>query len=116
MSTRLPIPSAGVYAIENTVNGRVYVGSSVNVEKRMHQHHLSFRRGSGASTSSLILADLKVFGLEAFRLTILQRTYEISELKQLEQLWADRLDAFGYGYNVRRMVNQQLPAPVQAPA
>ncbi|AZI45300.1 endonuclease (plasmid) [Deinococcus psychrotolerans] len=112
MTTSLPIPSAGVYAIENTVNGRIYVGSSVNVEMRMH-HRLSFRRGSGSSTSRLILADLKVFGVAAFRLTILQRTYEVSELKSLEQRWADQLGAFEYGYNVRRMESLQL---AQAPA
>jgi group I intron endonuclease len=34
---------AGVYVITNTVNGTIYVGSSINVRRRMHNHQRELR-------------------------------------------------------------------------
>ena len=36
---------AGVYVIENTMNGNIYVGSAVNLRKRKGHHFSALRRG-----------------------------------------------------------------------
>jgi excinuclease UvrABC nuclease subunit len=37
--------SVGVYCIKNKVNGKVYVGSSVNIRRRKTQHFVNLKRG-----------------------------------------------------------------------
>ena len=41
--------TTGVYMIRNIVNGKVYIGSSVNVERRFGDHRRSLRRGTHTS-------------------------------------------------------------------
>lgn len=41
---------AGVYEIRNTANNKVYVGSSVNVKRRLAAHRQHLRRGDHATT------------------------------------------------------------------
>ena len=37
---------SGIYLIENTVNGKVYVGSAVNFNERFRVHNYYLSRGS----------------------------------------------------------------------
>lgn len=94
------IPIAGVYAIENTVSGRIYVGSSIHIEVRLAEHRSNLRRSRGLFINSLIHEDCLKYGYESFQTFILERTCDEQDLKNLEILWAERLGAFGpQGYN-----------------
>lgn len=96
----IPLPLAGVYAIQNLDNGRIYVGASINVDRRIETHKT--RMSQGRPENPGILADMRT-GPTAFQFVILQRTFDLNELPELEQLWADRLGAFEHGYNKRRI-------------
>lgn len=96
----IQLPQAGVYAIQNLDNGRVYVGASINVDRRLETHKT--RMSQGRPENPNILADMRA-SETAFQFMVLQRTFNTAELPELEQLWADRLDAFGHGYNKRRI-------------
>ena len=37
---------AGVYMIENKINGKVYIGSSANIEHRLQDHRYNLRKGT----------------------------------------------------------------------
>lgn len=105
------IPDMGVYAIENTITGRIYVGSSVHLAQRLSLHEADFR--GGYHPSPLVRDDLYQHGAESFRFVILQRTLDALELEYLEDLWARRLSAYGTdGYNQRapHRVTTETPA------
>lgn len=92
------IPQAGVYAIENTQNGRVYVGSSTDLDRRLAVHARDISRGG--HYSQRLAADVAEFGTDAFRITVLQRVADLTELEYLEHVWMRRLGALsGNGYN-----------------
>ncbi|MBZ9715543.1 GIY-YIG nuclease family protein [Deinococcus multiflagellatus] len=92
------IPDSGVYAVENTITGQIYVGSSVNLDQRLATHRSSINTGHW--DNKLLQRDAKAYGPEAFRFVILQRTSDVAELEYLERMWAQRLNALGAdGYN-----------------
>jgi len=105
------IPPAGVYAIQNIENGRVYVGSSVDVLRRLRTHETQMLLGRSSNPG--IQADLATMGCEAFVMHVLERVSVPAHLSTREQFWADYLRAFEVGYNVRRI---STPAPAQVPA
>lgn len=87
MKTRNTFPKyPGVYSITNTVNGCVYIGSSVDLYTR-RCHHLSDLRHQRHSNQHLQRAWNK-YGESSFRFDILKLCFR-SELKE----WEDRLIA-----------------------
>lgn len=89
----------GVYLIRNTVNGKVYVGSSSNVEKRFGDHKRHLRRG--AHTSCHLQEAWKLYGEESFVFT-LKMECEENRLLEVEQEYMDLyLSSDGdCGYNI----------------
>jgi len=90
---------AGVYVIRNVVNGKVYVGSSRNVGKRLGGHRAQLEGGRHANLL-LTRAWIK-YGPDAFAAELLERVDAPSELLVREQAWLDDLRPFGdRGYNI----------------
>lgn len=96
-----PLPMAGVYAIQNMENGRVYVGASVDVDRRIRVHHAQMRRGQCSNPG--VQLDLVNFGVEVFRIVVLERLPSATLLAEREQAWAEHFFAFQHGYNRRRI-------------
>lgn len=100
--------AAGVYMIKNTVTGKIFIGSSVNVAGRINRHKAEFFFGSEGIPG--LLADWNEYGGENFTfevLEVLDGEYESDaalkeDLHLLERLWLEKCDPFGNkGYNVR---------------
>ena len=98
--------SIGVYAIRNTVNQRVFVGGSRNLDGAMNRHR--FELTTGSHRNAALLADWKRFGAQAFRFDVLDQIKESqdpdldydAELGTLLALWLDELPCYGdSGYN-----------------
>jgi group I intron endonuclease len=98
----------GVYRIRNTVNGKLLVGSSVNLPAILNRHRAALR--FGGHTNRELQKDWAEFGPEAFEFEVLDTLapqerpgYNPSDdLRALEQLWLDKLSPFDErGYNVR---------------
>lgn len=91
----------GIYAIINTVNGRRYVGSAVNISDRVTLHKMSLRRGDHHS-SKLQRAWMK-YGERSFVFTPLLEC-SCDNLLLYEQRAIDGFDAAGDGgYNVAKV-------------
>jgi len=91
----------GIYTIANTVNGKRYIGSAVNISDRVTLHKMSLRRGDHHS-SKLQRAWAK-YGEEAF---VFEPLLECSRDNLLfyEQRAIDRFDAaVDGGYNVAKV-------------
>lgn len=87
---------SGVYAIENTVNGKCYFGSTVDRDSRW-QHHRRYLR-TGRHQNRHLQRAWVLYGEAAFRFVWLQDVPP-DQLLDAEQ---ECLDAFGDGYNIAR--------------
>lgn len=79
----------GIYQITNTLNGKHYIGSSIDVNYR-YKTHLSNLRNNKHSNSKFQNAVNK-YGLDKFQFQILEECNS-DELLILEQLYIDRAD------------------------
>ena len=90
----------GVFAIKNTVNQKLFIDGSTNLDAIWNRHRLQLNFGSHPNT--VLQNEWKLFGSENFVFEILAEikhndTEEIDyakEVKQLAQLYIDELKPF----------------------
>ena len=98
--------TAGVFVITNTANGRVFLGSSLNLHGSLNKHR--FVLSLGSHWEKALQADWNRYGKDSF-------TFEIAEvvehkddpdfdaeqeLELLEMIWLEKLQPVGdMGYN-----------------
>jgi len=92
---------SGIYMIKNLVTGRVYVGSSVNMESRwsIHKHSLKHRKHH----NSYLQNSYNKYGKEAFKFSIIEECTK-DKLEEREQYWYEFFKANSKVYNVRNDV------------
>ena len=83
----------GIYKIENKINHKIYIGQSIDIQKRWSYHLALYRNG----TSKLHLA-MKEDGVENFFLTILEECNR-EELDEKERYWISFYNSAQEGYN-----------------
>jgi len=87
--------ATGVYQIINTVNGRLYIGSAVNIQKRIYEH---FRRlAAGKHENPRLQNAFKKYGRRAFSWSLLVEVTDRRALVATEQLHIDAIKPF---YNI----------------
>jgi group I intron endonuclease len=100
--------SCGVYVIQNKVNGKVYVGSSVAAKNRINGHKSLLSRNK--HYNRCMQSEYNQYGLGAFEFTIVESEIDPSELSEREKHYTERLksNAPEFGYNARPNVNSNL--------
>lgn len=95
--------TAGVYEIRNTLNNKVYVGSSVNVKRRLAAHRQHLRRGEHATAH--LQASWDKYGEDAFAFKQLI-VCDTKDVLFYEQRIMDgfRSNQKEFGYNKRLVV------------
>ena len=88
---------SGIYQIRNLVNGKVYVGSAVNLRARM-QSHFGELKNNKHNNRHLQRAYDK-YGLDKFVFEVLEYV-EKDMLLEREQYYIDTLNAVKEGYNL----------------
>lgn len=78
---------SGIYIIRNLVNGKVYVGSSVDLCRRKEQHLSDLRRGSHINAH--LQRAYNHYGLESFEFEVLEQVEDTTSLIAREQHWID---------------------------
>lgn len=94
------IREPGVYAIVNTITGKVYVGSaSRSIYQRIHLHLVHLRKNRHHSPP--LQNSWNKYGPDAFECHVLSRCAP-ERCLELEQFWMDELDVTdrNHGYNV----------------
>ena len=71
--------SCGIYKIQNLINNKIYIGQSIEIERRW-QKHLT------ANDNFLIHKALKKYGKENFIFSIVEECDQ-SQLDEREQYW-----------------------------
>lgn len=104
----------GVYQIRNTVNGKVWIDSSVNVPAKFNRYRLQLNAGSHPSRT--LQADWIELGETAFEFELLEpleprsdANYDYAEdLEVLEDLWLEKVGPYGdKGYNERKKTREE---------
>jgi hypothetical protein len=101
--------AAGVFQIRNTVNEKVFVGSSPNLSGIFNRHE--FQLKAGGHPNKMLQVDWNEFGAEKFAFEILEEVvprenpgYDLrSDLNFFEDLWLEKLEPYGErGYNEKK--------------
>ena len=79
--------TSGAYAITNVVNGKVYIGSTVNLKRRLDEHRRGLR--GGAHGNPHLQSSWNKYGEDAFEFDILEYLDNLEELHLAEQFWVD---------------------------
>lgn len=87
---------SGIYQIRNTVNNKIYVGSTVDFEFRKREHF--YRLNKGIHYNKHLQKAWNKYGSECFEFEVLE-VCQITFLQEKEQTWIDKLDAYNKGYN-----------------
>lgn len=88
---------SGIYQIRNLVNGKIYVGSSINLRKRMKDHFRDLRNNRHANQH--LQKAYNKYGLDKFIFEVLEYV-EKDMLLEREQYYIDTLNVVKEGYNI----------------
>ncbi|HQU36401.1 MAG TPA: GIY-YIG nuclease family protein [Anaerolineales bacterium] len=104
------VKPSGVYQVKNLANGKVLLGSSLNLEGPLNRHRFMLKVGS--HTNKALQSDWNELGAEKFAFEILEEVkrkddpnFDLEdELTILEMIWLEKLQPFderGYNLNAR---------------
>ena len=107
------VKPAGVFQVKNTANGKVLLGSSLNLEGPLNRHRFMLKIGS--HTNKELQKDWNEFGPDNFSFDILEEVkmqdgpnFNLNdELTLLEEIWLEKVQPFGgRGYNVNDRIRE----------
>jgi group I intron endonuclease len=107
------VKPAGVFQVKNTANGKILLGSSLNLEGPLNRHRFMLKIGS--HTNKALQKDWDEFGFDKFVFEILEEVKRKDdpnfnlkdELSLLEMIWLEKLQPFGErGYNVNANIRE----------
>jgi group I intron endonuclease len=107
------VKPSGVYQVRNLTNGKVLLGSSLNLEGPLNRHRFMLK--INGHTNRELQRDWNELGPDQFAFEILE-VVQIKhdpnfnlrdELTLLEQIWLERLQPFGErGYNTNEKIRE----------
>lgn len=84
----------GIYKITNNINGKCYIGKSVNIEKRFYEHKYTNR------TNIYLNSAMKKYGIDNFSFDVIELC-EKKILSEREIYWINYYNSiYPYGYNL----------------
>jgi len=104
---------AGVFQVKNAVNGKILLGSSLNLEGPLNSHR--FMLEIGRHRNEALQKEWNEYGADRFVFEIVETVkvkddpdFDVSdELTILEQIWLEKLQPFGErGYNTDTRIRQ----------
>lgn len=104
---------AGVFQVRNLANGKILLGSSLNLEGPINSHKFMLKIGSHRNEE--LQQDWNKFGERKFVFEVLEvvkvkddpNFNVVEELSLLEQIWLEKLRPFGdKGYNKGDRIRQ----------
>ena len=107
------VKPAGVFQVKNSANGKVLLGSSLNLEGSLNKHRFMLKIGS--HTNQALQKDWNESGPDHFVFEILEEvkrkddpSFNLSdELALVEMVWMEKLQPVGErGYNLNERIRE----------
>jgi hypothetical protein len=107
------VKPSGVYQVKNLANGKVLLGSSLNLEGLLNRNRFTLRTNSHPNKE--LQKDWNEFGPDQFIFEVLEvvqvqddPNFSLKdELTLLEQIWLEKLQPFGErGYNTNDRIRE----------
>ncbi len=104
---------AGIFQIRNKANGKILLGSSLNLEGPLNSH--KFMLTIGRHRNETLQKEWNEYGADQFAFEVLEivkvkddPNFNLSdELTLLEQIWLEKIQPFGdKGYNTDQRIRQ----------
>ena len=90
----------GIYKITNNINGKIYIGQSVNIQQRWCQHKWEYKKENRLEYNSIIHKAFRKYGIENFSFEIIEECSP-NLLDEKERYWISKLKTLQpNGYNV----------------
>lgn len=91
---------SGIYYIRNTLNNKLYIGSSKNISNRIKHH--SWQLNSNRHHNKHLQKSWNKYGEDNFEFGIIEIVDNIEELFDAEQAWMDYFESYNdkKGYNI----------------
>ena len=93
---------SGIYRIKNKITGKVYIGKSIDISSRIHQHQLSFINNT---CNYKILEDVRLYGIDIFEFKVLKKT---DNLEYFEGHYIRMYDSIKKGYNIANVADHNI--------
>lgn len=90
--------TCGIYKIENKIDGKVYIGQSVNIEDRWIKHKSVSQNINHENAHYKIYRAIRKHGLENFIFSIIEECSK-ENLDDKEKEWINFYDSYKNGYN-----------------
>ena len=94
------MPTCGIYMYRNRINGRIYIGQTVNIYLRRRQHENPTGQDRTHQYESDFHKDIRKYGIENFEFTILEEC-DPEKLNEREVYWISKYNTTSNGYNVK---------------
>ena len=93
----------GIYKITNKLNGKIYVGQSVDIHRRWAEHK---KNSKDKNKTSLLYQAMRADGIENFSFEIIEECSKES-LNEREKYWINEYNTIENGYNMNIIDNLQ---------
>ena len=90
----------GIYKITNKLNGKVYIGQSVNIEERFKSHKYSYNNSKASGYNTKFYRALWKYGIANFSFEIVEECSR-DQLNIREDYWQDFFKAKEFGYSIK---------------
>lgn len=85
----------GIYKITNLINGKIYIGQSIHIERRFYEHqHKEYW-----DDKKVLYKAFRKYGLNNFSFEIIEECLE-EQLNIREKYWIDYYNSYENGYNM----------------
>ena len=90
----------GIYKITNNINGKIYIGQSINIDKRIKEHFWKAQNENDVSFNSILYQAIRKYGAENFSWEVLEEC-STEEIDILEQKYIAQYNCITpNGYNI----------------
>ena len=95
-----------IYKITNSINGKVYIGQTVqkNPKMRWYDHQAKARCG----VNQPLFNAIRKYGVENFTWEVVDQADSLEALNKLEEQYVEQYDSMNSGYNVRKAGGNKL--------
>lgn len=88
---------SGVYKIFNIINGKCYIGSTIDLNRRSKEHKTSLKRNKSQCVA--LQKAVNKYNLENFKIEVIKLIDDVSLVREFEEFYINFFDSVKNGYN-----------------